>query len=333
MITKQPLLNLVDDIMVKKIPLATPSDTVSHVLSFISKDGWEDIHSICVISQERELLGIVPIHKLLVSDRQEKIENIMEKVKVFAYPHVAQEKIVLEAIKHDVQFVPVVDSDNHFLGAITSDQIIDILHRERHRHTGTLLRMVGIHGQQAIHSVDDYFKVSIFDSIRVRIPFLIIGLIGGVLAAQIIGSFEAALEKQIILAAFIPMIVYMADAIGTQTETIFVRNVALDHKMKVMKFLTREISIGLGVALVCGLLVSLYSFIKYQSPYLGLVLGPSIFLATFFAIIIGTFTPWLLYKWKKDPAIGTGPVSTILQDMASVTAYFVIATLLLNMLP
>src|SRR5690349_4118794 len=139
MSTNPPVLNLVDDIMVKKVPTARPTDSVSHVLNLLSEDSWEDIHSIYIISETEELLGVVPIHTLLISNRQETIEKIMDKVKVVAYPHIAQEKLVLDAIRHDVQFVPVIDKDNHFLGAITSDQIIDILHRERHKHAGTLL--------------------------------------------------------------------------------------------------------------------------------------------------------------------------------------------------
>lgn len=327
---KPIFLNVVDEIMVKKIPTAKPSDTVSHALNLFANYDWDDVHSICVISEQGMLLGIVPINKLLASEKTEKLTQLMEDAKVTAYPHLAQDKVVLEAIKKDVRFIPVVDSDNRFLGAITSDQIIDMLHRERKKHAGTLLKMVGIHGDPTSHSVDDYFKSSIAGAIRARIPFLIIGLIGGVLAAQIIGGFEAALEKQIILAAFIPTIVYMADAIGTQTETIFVRNVSLDNKMKIWRFLTREVWVGMGVAIICGVLISIYSLVRYHSPYLGFVLGLSLLMATFFAIILGTFTPWLIYKLKRDPAIGTGPLSTILQDLASVTAYFMIATALMS---
>ena len=178
-------------------------------------------------------------------------------------------------------------------------------------------------------SPEEYFKTPVRTLIKQRVPWLVLGLVGGIFAAQIIGFFEQTLETQLILAAFIPLITYMADAISTETETIFVRDIALNPKINVKKFLSKEIKIGFGVALICSILVAAYSFIRYGSPYLGLVLGISVSAAALIAIVIGTIVPWILYKFKEDPALATGPLTTILQDVLSVTIYFLAASWLL----
>ncbi len=178
-------------------------------------------------------------------------------------------------------------------------------------------------------SPEEYFKTPVRTLIKQRAPWLVLGLVGGILASQIIGFFEQTLEVKLILAAFIPLITYMADAISTETETIFVRDIALDSKLSVKKFLSKELKTGFGVALICSALIAIYSFIRYQTPYLGLVLGISISAATLIAIVVGTFVPWLINKLKEDPALATGPLTTILQDVASVTIYFLVASWLL----
>ncbi|MBI2010832.1 MAG: magnesium transporter [Candidatus Colwellbacteria bacterium] len=178
-------------------------------------------------------------------------------------------------------------------------------------------------------SPEEYFKTPVRTLIKQRAPWLVLGLTGGIFAAQIIGFFEQTLETQLILAAFIPLITYMADAIAAETEIIFVRSIALSPRINAKKFLSKELKIGFGVALISSTLIAIYSFIRYQTPYLGLVLGISISAATLIAITIGTIVPWLFYKFRRDPALATGPLTTILQDVISVTIYFLVASWLL----
>ena len=315
--------------MIENVPLAFPEERISDVkkMLFEKMKELETINYIYVIDKERKLVGVFSIKEVFRKPEGTKVREIMKTEIVKAHPYTDQERVVILALTHNLKSIPVVNKDNKFLGVVPSDIILDILHSE---HVEDILRFTGIRSIKE-YTAAKYFKIPIKASIGARLPWLIIGLLGGVLAAQIIGFFEKALEVKIILAAFIPLIVYMADAIGTQTETIFVRGIAIDPKMSTKKFLFRELEIGLVIALICGFLISIYSLIRFQSPYLGIVLGLSLFSATFFAILIGTFIPYLINKLKKDPALGTGPLTTVLQDVASVTTYFIIASLLLDL--
>lgn len=178
----------------------------------------------------------------------------------------------------------------------------------------------------------EYFNRPIRRSIESRLPWLIVGLIGMTLSAQFISAFKHILEQELVLAYFLPMIVYMADAIGTETETIFVRDIALDTGFKVRRFLVTELRTGLSISIICGLLTAAYSYLRFQSVYLGLVLAVSLFMATLAAILVGAFVPWAVNKMHRDPAEAVGPLTTVLQDMFSVISYFVVASLLLKIL-
>lgn len=300
-------------------------DTLGHVLSKIkrSTDVWPSTQSVFVLDKEEKLIGAVDFRKLLVGDPNQVLGEITNRDFESLTDHSHQSTAIKLAIKKGVESIPVTDQEGHFLGIMNPEQIFKIMNEE---HIERLMHFSGIlSSEEFINSS----KISFRKALMGRLPWLIVGLSGGVVAAHIIGFFEKTLENQLILATFIPLIVYMADAIGTQTETIFVRNVAIEPLLNLKKFLLKELIVGLTIASICGLLVSLYSFIRFNSPYLGIVLGLSLFCATLIAIVVGTLIPWLINKLKKDPALGTGPLTTVIQDVASVTVYFFIASALL----
>jgi len=316
--------------MTEKVPFAFPEERILDVKNklFRKIKEFETINYIYVIDGEKKLIGVFSIKEIFKRAEDTKIKEIMQTEIVKTHPFTDQERVAILALKHNLKSIPVVDKADRFLGVVSSDTILNILDSE---NVEDILRFAGIQKFDSI-SPRKYFKTPIKIMISARLPWLIVGLFGGILAAQIIGFFEHSLEEKIILAAFIPLITYMADAISTQTETLFVRNIAFDPQMNIKKFLSKEIKIGIFIALVSGSLVASYSLLRFQSPYLGVVLGISLFSATFFAILVGVFIPWLINKFKKDPALGTGPLTTVLQDVLSVATYFIIATVLLNII-
>lgn len=156
---------------------------------------------------------------------------------------------------------------------VTSDTILNVLHNESIEDT---LKSVGI--SNINNSAINILKANAITHFNKRVPWLLGGLVGGLLAAYTVRQFESYLETQILLATFIPTIVYMADAVGSQTQTIFIRSLSLQNRLNLSKYITREINIVFLLAIVLGVFSALLGAIVLQALNLGLILGVSIFL-------------------------------------------------------
>lgn len=167
-----------------------------------------------------------------------------------------------------------------------------------------------------------------FDLIRLRLPWLIVGLLGGAIASIIVSRFELSLRENVSLAFFIPIVAYMSDAIGTQTETIFIRALT-DLKFNIPRYITRELIIGATMGSVIGVVAGVFAYILSGSPAVGQVVGISLFLSMTIATALACITPVVLKKLKNDPAVGSGPFTTAMQDVVSLIIYFIVATLIL----
>lgn len=167
-----------------------------------------------------------------------------------------------------------------------------------------------------------------FDLIRLRLPWLIVGLLGGAIASIIVSRFELSLRENVSLAFFIPIVAYMSDAIGTQTETIFIRALT-DLKFNIPRYITREVVIGATMGSAIGAVAGVFGYILSGSAAIGQVIGISLFLSMTIATALACITPVVLKKFKNDPAVGSGPFTTALQDVVSLTIYFVVAAAIL----
>jgi magnesium transporter len=168
-----------------------------------------------------------------------------------------------------------------------------------------------------------------WDLIKLRFPWLIIGLIGGLAASLIVSSFETSLRENIALAFFIPVIAYMSDAIGTQTETIFIRALT-DLKFSISKYIFREFYVGATLGLILGILAYVFAYLISGSSSISLVVAISLFLSMTIATVLACITPIFLKGLGKDPAVSSGPFTTAMQDVVSLTIYFTVATIILR---
>jgi magnesium transporter len=164
---------------------------------------------------------------------------------------------------------------------------------------------------------------------RARIPWLAIGLIGGFLAGGVAAFFEVALRQEIALAFFLPLVVYMADAVGTQTETVLVRALAYG-KISVANQLLREGMVGSMIGGVIGLLAGLGLWIVDGRPAVALVVALTLAVTALVATMLASLLPLGLSRLGVDPALASGPVATVLQDILSVAIYLGIATTILS---
>lgn len=165
--------------------------------------------------------------------------------------------------------------------------------------------------------------------IRTRILWLLIGLGLSLGIAQIIRGFEHTLEKNLVLASFIPLIVYMSDAVGTQMEAIIIRELSKKGKFHFIKFLRKQIIIVTVVALVVATIAGIVVRLTYHTEHLGSVIGLSLFGGILSSLVTGSLMPYIFWKLHDDPAEASGPVATVIQDMLSVLIFFLVAQALL----
>ncbi len=312
--------------MTEKVPVFLAEDKISTIREILIKRAGEfkTLNYIYVVDEGGKLRGVLSIKEVFQKPGESMLKDLMVKEIIKVKPHTDQERVAILALQHNLKSIPVVNKDDKFLGIVSSNTILDILHSE---HVEDFLKLAGIHGPLA-----KTLRGSAIFLAKIRTPWLILGLFGGILAAQIVNFFETPLKTHFILAAFIPLIVYMADAVGTQTETLFIRNLVLDSQFGIRKYLFREIRVSFLIALVLGILLSFLSIFCFGSPYfIGLILGISLFFTVLSAILIGIFIPFLFQKLKKDPAIGSGPFGTILRDVVSLLIYFSLASIMLKL--
>ncbi|MEK7578666.1 MAG: magnesium transporter [Patescibacteria group bacterium] len=178
---------------------------------------------------------------------------------------------------------------------------------------------------------EDVVAESIDHLIEHRIPWLLLGLLGGILATFIVSKYEAILSADVRLAFFIPIIVYLSDALGTQTETIYVRELSERKNFSLAKYIFKECAVGFGLGIISGLTLGLFSAFWLASYKIGLTVGLAMLINLTIAPLLALFIPNLLYKRHIDPALGSGPIATIIQDLISLLVYFIIAGIIISL--
>lgn len=309
--------------MVSAIPIAHPSDTLSQVEARLHHRAsqYDSINYVYVTDESGILKGVFSIKEIFDQPNTKKVSQIMVKDPVAVFLKTHQERAALTALAHGIKAVPVVDKQRRLLGAIPSDNILAILRQEE---TRDVLQLAGVQSDRI-----DISSLNARSLFLRRIPWLIIGLFGGVGAAMIIELFENTIELHVLVAAFIPAVVYIADAVGTQTQTLFIRSMALNKKLSLVQYVFRETKVGLLLASALGFLGGAFVFFQWNSLDVGIIIAVSFFIAILIAIAVAMFLPWLFTKLKRDPAIASGPFASVLRDLTTLIIYFSIAEFVL----
>ena len=313
--------------MVSNVPRARESDSVESVVKMLmekAKD-FATINYIYTVNENGQLVGVISIKEIFSLPKDRPLGDFTKKDIAVVHPHSHRERAAMLAILHNIKAVPVVDKEKKLLGVIPSDAILNILHEE---HIEDALRAGGFIATKTF--VKDIITSSGETYFKRRLPWLIFGLAGGLLAAFVVNFFENTLKELLTLAAFVPAIVYMADAVGVQTQTVFIRSLAIEPSFNFRKYAVREVSVGVALAVVLGSIIGLISFIWWQPAVLGLILGFSFFITIISAVLIALFLPWFFSKMDIDPAIASGPLATTIRDLLSVFIYLGIATIILG---
>jgi magnesium transporter len=275
-----------------------------------------------VADEYGKLVGVSSLRQLVVTAPDKILKQIMSTDVFFVRTDTDQEEVAKMVARYDILAVPVVDSANKLVGIVTVDDIIDIIKEEA---TEDMLKMVGA-GAEFVETK------SIFKSTRIRLPWLLASCLGGIGATLIIAGFEDSLKKVAAIAAFIPIILGMGGNIGTQSSTIVVRGLStgLLQVRDIWNVVFKELTIGLFLGIIYGVLVGSVVQFHYSMGKLALAVCAAIICSMSVAALVGSLFPMIFARLQIDPAVATGPFVTTSIDIIAVFLYFQIATLLLG---
>lgn len=287
----------------------------------------ETIYYVFVVDNQNHLIGVLSLRDLIAAADGTTLKNIMKRNVISVNVAVDQEEVARIVSKYDLLAVPVVDDQDRLLGIVTVDDVIDVMEQEA---TEDIYRFAGAGEVEGVGLTD----APVLKVVKMRLPWLIVAMLGGTISGSVIGVYRSTLETIVVLAVFIPVIMGMGGNVGTQSSTIFVRGLATGEidKSDVWDYFFREIKVGISMGFVCGSLISLTAFFWQGNPYLGLVVGTSMFITICVATLIGTLVPLLLNMAHIDPAITAGPFVTTIKDVTGLLIYFGIASLFLKFL-
>ena len=309
------------DLMTVSVPQVHLNAAVSETVEALRSRSWDEVGHIYLLDEQSRLIGQVPIERLLVAPIDIRLDDIRGDHPLIVRTGDNAETVALLAVERHDADVAVLDEIGRFKGAIPIGRLLALLHEE---HVDDILRMGGI---AAFHPAPPEMG-GIAQVVRARLPWLLIGLVGGFLAGGIASLFEAPLKENIALAFFLPLVVYMADAVGTQTETILVRALAYG-RVSLGAQLLREGTVGLLVGGIVGLSAGVCLLAWGGTRPLALTIAVTLAMTAMLATIVASLLPLGLNRVGVDPALASGPVATVLQDILSVAVYLGIATLIL----
>ena len=308
--------------LVGGVPRARPEQTAGEVLDALRGRSYDCVAMVCVLDPEDRLLGVVPMAVLLATARDQPVGEALITDCPRVHPDEDQEHVATLALHHGLEAVPVVDHGERLLGMVPTEALLRIL---RHEHVEDIHRMVGIgrETQQARQAL----QAPPLRRVRHRLPWLLVGLAGSVVATFIMSRFEQTLAANMAISFFVPGLVYLADAIGTQSEAIAVRGLSLNHA-RLVQLVGGELRTGLFIGSLLGAITFPCVWLTFGNPRLALAVAVALFAAGGVATTVGLLLPWLLQRLGTDPAYGSGPLATVIQDVLSLLIYFGVVSVL-----
>ncbi|WP_097028160.1 magnesium transporter [Clostridium peptidivorans] len=290
--------------------IALKSDlTIEEALKKIREIGpkTEIIEVIFVVDKNKELIGTADLRDILLASEDKRLIDIMNDNVISVNPEVDQEKVSLLVSKYDLKAIPVINHKNCLLGIITVDDIIDVIVEEQ---TEDMLRLGGVSKEER---VDGTLKTSI----KKRLPWLFINLGTAFLASFTVGLFEDVIAQVVALAAAMPIVAGMGGNAGTQTLSVVIRSIALGEVSlkKNWKLVFKEIALGVINGAATGILTGIILYMKYNNPYLGLIIFAAMIGNLVIAGFFGFLIPLSLKVFGIDPALASAIFLTTATDV------------------
>ncbi len=301
--------------------------TVKEALNYIKKVGMnrETVYTCYVLDEKRKLEGIVSLRKLVLSDEDMLIKDIMERDIILTHTMDDREYITSLFKKYDFIALPVVDKENRLVGIITIDDIVDVMDK---------VTTKDFHRMAAMEPTDEeYLHTNVFALAKKRIPWLLVLMLSATFTGGIIGKYESVLESIVALNMFIPMLMDSAGNAGTQSSTLIIRGLALGQLQMsdYLKIFWKE----LRVSSLVGFVLAIINFLRIItiekiSNDIALAVSVTLFFTVVLAKVVGGLLPVIAKKLKTDPAIMAGPLITTIVDALALIVYFNIAHFMLG---
>ncbi len=284
----------------------------------------ETVYYVYVINRKNQLVGVISLRELIVANPETKIADIMQRKVISVHVDTDQEEVARIVSRYDFLAVPVIDHDRSLVGIVTVDDVIDVIHEEV---TEDIYRLAG--AQQVEEGLP--LPERLVASVRSRLPWLLVTLMGGVLAGQVLRGLEDELSRMMALAFFVPLLTGMGGNVGTQSSTLTVRGLATGQieGREALITVLKESLVGMSIGAACGLIVGLVAYLWQGSLALGLVVGLALLGNMTTAAAMGTLVPLFFRQVGIDPAVASAPFISTSIDITGLLIYSFLASALI----
>ena len=280
----------------------------------------EDFYEIYLTNQDNKISGIVPLGRLMGSNRIIKLENIKNKITRTVNVFTDQEEVAYQFNKYAMVSAPVVNENNKIIGSVTVDDVVDVIEEEREED---ILKLGGV-GQADIYD-------AVIDTTKSRFSWLLVNLLTAIIASIVIGFFQASIEKVVALAVLMPIVASMGGNAGTQTLTVSVRALAMKEltASNAFKIVSKETFVGGINGFIFALIIGLLSAYWFEDTLLGFVIALAMILNLIIAGLAGTLIPLTLNKFNIDPALASGVILTTITDVFGFLSFLGLSTIVI----
>lgn len=312
-------------LMAKEMITVNENWSILHTLKQMRRQASEvdEVYYVYVVDDSNILKGTLSLKKLVLAESSHKISTLYDSNVISVKTDTSSEEVASIMKKYDLIVLPVIDSIGRLIGRITIDDVVDVIRDEADRDYQMASGIT-----EDVETTDSAWVLT-----RARLPWLLIGLFGGIVVALVLGGFETDLSKNASLAFFIPLIAAMAGNVGIQSSAIVVQSIA-NNTLGVEKTffkLVKEFSVGLVNGLILGTILFIYNLLASDSFALTLSVSFSLLIVIIFAAVFGTLIPLFLNRLKIDPALATGPFITTMNDILGLYIYFIVSRFFFGM--
>ena len=277
-----------------------------------------------VIDNNNKLVGVLSLRQLLLADPEKRLKDIMNPNVIKVTPSTSEEEVAQLAAKYDLLAIPVIDDNNHLIGIVTVDDIIDIL---REQATEDFLRLAGTSSEEFLYK-DQPLKIAL-----VRLPWLLFTIVSSTLSGILLSWFDNTFDTALLL-TFVPVIMAMGGNVAGQTSTITVRALATGKlqlsREEIKKYILRQIKIGIIIAFIASITAAIIAIIQNGKLIYAPSIGLALFIAILWSSVTGTCIPLIFKKVGIDPAIASGPLLSTLNDITGIIIYFLTVYLIVK---
>lgn len=299
------------------VPTARAGESAAAVRASLIGESFDYADEIAVLEDGR-LTGLLSIERLLDAPDDARVESLMDPDPPLAEPGADQHRVARRMVDHGETGIVVVDTDGRFLGLIPAHRMLDVLLDE---HERLLARLAGYlaGSRQARGAAQEAVGQRLWH----RLPWLLIGLAGAMLSAVIMSAFERTLDETVLIAFFVPAVVYLAGAVGTQTQAVLIRGMSAG--VAIRSVLRRELISGVIIGVLLGAVFLAFATFAWGDEQVALAVALALLMSCSISTFVAIALPWIFERFGTDPAFGSGPLATVIQDLLAMLAYLMIA--------